>query len=69
MYHMAVKLKLKDPNQVAYKCPHGMVMCKYRHLALNVTRRDKAEIAAKNCGDLTLKALLLAGIASSTDFL
>ncbi len=69
MYHIAVKLKLKDPNQVAYKCPHGMVMCKYRHLALNVTRRDKAEIAAKNCGDLTLKALLLTSIASSTEFL
>jgi hypothetical protein len=46
-----------------------MVKCKYRHLALSATRRDKAEIAARNCGDPTLKALLLTGIASSTDFL
>jgi hypothetical protein len=69
MYHMATKLKLKDPNQGFYKCPHGMAKCQYRHLALNATRRDKAEIAARNCGDLTLKALLLTGITNSTDFL
>ena len=69
MYHIALKLNLKDPNQVLYKCPHGMEKCRYRHLALKATRRDKAEIAAKNCGDQTLKALLLTGIASSTDFL
>jgi hypothetical protein len=69
MYHLATKLSLKDPSQIPYKCPHGVTECRYRHLALNKTRRDKAETAAKNCVDLTLKALLLTGIASSTDFL
>jgi hypothetical protein len=49
IYHLAVKLSLKDPNNIPYKCPHGVAACRYRHLALNSTVRDKAERAAKNC--------------------
>jgi hypothetical protein len=69
IYHLAVKLNLKDPSNIAYKCPHGVAACRYRHIALGSTTRDKAERAAKNCTDLTLKALLLSGIASSSELL
>lgn len=55
MYHLATKLKLKDPNQLTYKYPHSMEKCRYRHFALNTIRRDKAETAAKNCGIVAAK--------------
>ena len=69
IYHLAVKLNRKDPNNTPYKCPHGVAGCRHLHLALNKTPMDKADRAVKACTDLTLKALLFTGMAGSTEFL
>jgi hypothetical protein len=69
MYHLANKLNLKDSSNTLHKCPRGVTDCLCRHLALNKIQRDKPVRAATSCPDLILKALLLIGVAGSTDFL
>ena len=67
IYHLATKLKLKDSSGTIYKCPFGIPNCKYRHLPLKDTMKDKAEFASKHCSDTILKAQLMSAIAAASN--